>query len=127
MGQLVEYLPGMQEALSSSPELCKQGMVASVYDPSTWDLETGRSEAQGNPQLRGEFQASLGYTGPSLNKKHPSVPASCIPVTLWPSFSQASVSTPSCLVNHKPVSALHWPLAPSSWGKIPQALSSAGY
>lgn len=49
----------MYEALGSA--LRKLGMVARACDPSTREVEAGRSEVQGHPQLHSEFEANLDH------------------------------------------------------------------
>lgn len=53
--QLVEFLPLFQEALVQSPVLHNLGMVVKASNLSTWDVEAGRSEVQGQPYLQAEF------------------------------------------------------------------------
>lgn len=36
-------------------------VVAYTYNPSTWEVEAGRSEVPAHPQLRTEVEPSLGY------------------------------------------------------------------
>lgn len=45
----------------------KPGVTSYTYNPSTWEMEAGRSEVQG--QLHIESESSLSYVGPYLNDK----------------------------------------------------------
>lgn len=42
----------------------KTGMVAHVYNPSIWRLETREIQVQGHPQLQIALEASLDYSRP---------------------------------------------------------------
>ena len=44
--------------------------MAHIYNPKTWEVETGRSEIQGHLCSHSKFQASLGYMNPCLNKQN---------------------------------------------------------
>ena len=44
-------------------------MGVPVYNPSTLEIETGRTEVQGHPSLTREFKASLSYIHLSLKNK----------------------------------------------------------
>lgn len=37
----------------------KPGVMAYTYNPSAWEMEAGRSDIQGQPQLRIESESSL--------------------------------------------------------------------
>lgn len=43
--------------------------MALTYNPSTWEVKTRGSGAQGQPQLPIESEASLGYLRPCLKDK----------------------------------------------------------
>ena len=65
---MVAPLRGPQEALvqsSVSHKLCGE----QAYVPRTQEMEVGESEAQGNPQLSSEFEASPEYIRPYLKRK----------------------------------------------------------
>lgn len=36
-------------------------MVAQIYNPQTWEVKAGRLGIQGQPQLHGDFEDSLGF------------------------------------------------------------------
>lgn len=59
MAQLVEHLYSMQTVLSLRSALQKPRTVGHTCNPSTPEVETGRSEVQGHPQLPRKFSASL--------------------------------------------------------------------
>lgn len=65
MAQLLEFLPGMHEALGSFSAHHKPGML-----PHDTALRKGRmhvgTELRGLPELPGEFQDSLRYMEPCL-------------------------------------------------------------
>jgi hypothetical protein len=42
-------------------ELLKLGLGVHPYNPSTWEVEKGRSPVQGQPGLHSEFQVIRGY------------------------------------------------------------------
>lgn len=42
------------------------GMVVYIYNPSTQEMKSEQSEAQGHPQLQSEFKVSQRYTSLSL-------------------------------------------------------------
>lgn len=37
------------------------GVVTQIYNPQTWEVKAGRLGIQGQPQLHGDFEASLGF------------------------------------------------------------------
>lgn len=39
----------------------RPGVVAQIYNPQTWEVKAGRLGIQGQPQLHGDFEASLGF------------------------------------------------------------------
>jgi hypothetical protein len=47
-------------AVSKVKNCCKPDMVVHNYNPSTWEVEAGRSGVQGQSQLCTEYEASLG-------------------------------------------------------------------
>lgn len=51
IAQLVKRLPGMHEAPTLIPRTPKPDVVAHACDPNTWEVESGKSEVQGHPQL----------------------------------------------------------------------------
>lgn len=69
--QLVEWLPGMHKALALGfiPAWYKLRMVAHICNPSTREVDAGRTEVQGYPQLQNESEDSLGYMRVCLKKK----------------------------------------------------------
>lgn len=46
-----------------------ENLCLTGYNPSTWEVEVGRSGAQGHPQLHSKFEARLGYMRIVLRKK----------------------------------------------------------
>lgn len=47
----------------------KYAMVVHPSDPSTGEVEAGRSGVQGQSQLRSEFEANVDYVRPCLKNK----------------------------------------------------------
>jgi hypothetical protein len=47
----------------------KLGVAVHVCRPSTWEAEMEKSEVQGHLWLYSEFEASLWYMGPCINKQ----------------------------------------------------------
>jgi hypothetical protein len=47
----------------------KLSVVVHMCEPSTWQVEAGRSEIQGHPWLHSKFKVSPGNIEPSLQKQ----------------------------------------------------------